>query len=320
MSKRSLVHTTIHPRNQTCILDMNRRKSFDEQESVCEYKNAYVIMIDVVEFSNWCSTKTSFEIVSTMMKYNDIIVRTLSPYKGLFKVELVGDSCLIISKHESDKNEIMMFLSSLLSNLPYIERLFSKGIRIGLSKGDLVGSIVPSPNRFQVFGNVINVSKRLESNAVANGICTNIHSINKEFANIIPGKLFKVCLKGTGEQYVRHLFHKKRKSVAVFDDARVYLEIFGNELKKHYDYVDTFSNSVDFFQALRSTIYDIAYVDVFYDDKDVFMEMKQFRTFENKYREEVQLIVANSAASKESLQKECKYFDHYLFDDYQLKS
>ena len=53
-------------------------------------------MIDIVNFSSWCSDKTPQEIFSTMTNYNGLISNLIDEYIDVDKVELVGDSIMII--------------------------------------------------------------------------------------------------------------------------------------------------------------------------------------------------------------------------------
>ena len=141
-------------------------------------KNVCICMIDIVGFSSWCSNHIPYKIAKSMILYNKLICETIQRYPLLKKIELVGDSCMIISGYDISKFEencikCIEFAIDMISQLKEIQNIFkskSIGIRIGVHLSDVIGLYIENPNKYQMFGNDINICSRLEASTKSNTI------------------------------------------------------------------------------------------------------------------------------------------------------
>ena len=107
------------------------------------HKDICVCEFDLVNFTQWCGSKTPDEIFNCMSLFNDRICDLIASYDDVEKVELVGDSCLLLSR--SVENMIHL-CTDILDIFPYLkEELFdsdSIDIRMGIHIGNLTGGIL----------------------------------------------------------------------------------------------------------------------------------------------------------------------------------
>lgn len=169
------------PTNKASRLSTN---FFDYDVKQIQYQQEYDIMnnvciciIDIYSFSSWCSNQIPHIIATTMIEYNKLICNTIQKYKALRKIELVGDSCMIISGYDSSSNytdtclEIIRFAVDILKQIKHIQNTFKSkyiGIRIGIHLSDVIGVYIEDPNKYQLFGNDINICSRLEASTKPN--------------------------------------------------------------------------------------------------------------------------------------------------------
>lgn len=149
----------------------NVKQEYDIMNNVC------ICIIDIYMFSSWCSNQTPHIIATTMIKYNQLICTTIKKYKNLKKIELVGDSCMIISGYHNSMDyksiclESIRFAVDILKQVKNIQNIFKSkyiGIRIGIHLSDVIGVYIEDPNKYQLFGNDINICSRLESSTKPN--------------------------------------------------------------------------------------------------------------------------------------------------------
>jgi class 3 adenylate cyclase len=144
--------------------------------------NVCVCMIDIVGFSTWCSNHLPNVIANTMIIYNDWICNHIEKFPCVKKIELVGDSCMLVSNSTDDVESIEpvnSYLSmirlcfDLLENINDFKNIFKcsfVGIRIGIHVSDVIGIYLNNPKKYQMFGNDINICSRLESSCIPNTI------------------------------------------------------------------------------------------------------------------------------------------------------
>ena len=136
---------------------------------------AIICMIDISNYSAWCKRfRTSPEHIYHMMfTYNENICSYLRRYDKLRKIELVGDSMVVIgmlndtlSHSQNVSLQMLAFSSDVLAYVPRMKADFddeSISLRIGMHVGYIHGGYIRHPRRFQIFGNPINVASRLQS-------------------------------------------------------------------------------------------------------------------------------------------------------------
>ena len=148
--------------------------------------NVCICMIDIVGFSSWCSNHLPNVIAKAMVDYNDWIGNFVEQYESVSKIELVGDSCMLLSGKATDQSETLTesyltdsYLSmirmamDLLEDIESLRNIFKSskiGIRIGIHVSDVIGIYLKNPYKYQMFGNDINVCSRLERSSIPNTI------------------------------------------------------------------------------------------------------------------------------------------------------
>ena len=146
---------------------------FDLLSNVC------VCLIDIVGFSAWCSNHLPGVIATAMLAYNDWLGAHASEYPSISKIELVGDSCLLVADRVDDGDLVDTYLDTirfavdLIEDIDIFRNLFrcpTMAIRIGVHVSDVIGLFVSKPRKYQLFGNDINVCSRLESSCVPNSV------------------------------------------------------------------------------------------------------------------------------------------------------
>jgi class 3 adenylate cyclase len=139
-----------------------------------EHKSVCICMIDIVNFTQWCGEDTPRNVFHVMSKYNALVLDLLNQYDDIEKIEMVGDSMMILGglrnvhpKKETMEN-MLLFARDLINNIPCIQRIFRDpriSLRIGIHVGDILIGVVTEPTRIQVYGNSICVASRLEQSS-----------------------------------------------------------------------------------------------------------------------------------------------------------
>ena len=194
--------------------------------------NVCICMIDIVGFSTWCSNHLPNVIARAMVEYNDWIGKFVERYDCVNKIELVGDSCMLVSGKVTDTNETLTdsYLSmirmavDLLEDLVSFKNIFKSpkiGIRIGIHVSDVIGIYLNNPYKYQMFGNDINVCSRLENSSIPN----TIHISEKTLmcvqnacntscgpcSRCVKGSVISQNYKGVGFKTSYQLFLKKKE-------------------------------------------------------------------------------------------------------------
>tara|TARA_Y100000389_G_C17413522_1_gene492321 strand:- start:913 stop:1569 length:657 start_codon:yes stop_codon:yes gene_type:complete len=203
-------------------------------------------MIDIVGFSQWCSKQNPIDIFKTMTKYNTFLNIQINKYKDIEKVELVGDSVLIVGGLYTDdiKMKDMIFLCyDILSNIKLLKNIFEDqtiSIRIGLHLGDVHSGFILYPKKFQLFGNSINVASRLESSSlpgvlhVSTKALSVLNEKNDHLSKFNVGKTLFNEFKGVGIIESKLHFVKTYK-IHITDDVLITSKIIEEKLKKQFN-------------------------------------------------------------------------------------
>ena len=268
------------------------------------HKDICVCEFDLVNFTQWCSSKTPDEIFNCMSLFNDRICHLISSYDDVEKVELVGDSCLLLSR---SVESIIHLCIDILDNFPcFKEELFYSDnidIRIGIHIGNLTGGILKSPNKYQVYGQTINIASRLEQLAIPGTIhvSEDVYSIlktnNEEILKIFSmGKNKLVNLKGIGDFNSITLFIK-RENCMVADDNKSQVLILSHIINKQHNTTCLQITSItECFELLKKQYFeDVVILDRFFEDVDAFIILKDFRLWETQHRNELQKFILISA-------------------------
>lgn len=135
---------------------------------------AIICMIDIANYSAWCKRlrKRPEHIFNVMFDYNEHICTFLRRYDRLRKIELVGDSIVVVGMigdsptSQTTYIQTLAFVSDVLSHVPRMKIDFAEesiSVRIGIHIGRVYGGYMRYPRRFQIFGNPVNVASRLQS-------------------------------------------------------------------------------------------------------------------------------------------------------------
>lgn len=261
--------------------------------------NKSICMIDIVNFSNWCSKKSPEEIFNTMTFYNTFLSTLIKPYHDIDKVELVGDSVLIIGGFRNiygvSKNtqQILHLAIDIFNALDQVVKIFDYDVslRLGIHTGDVYSGFIENPTKFQLFGNSINIASRLESYSLRGTFTIskttfdhlNHEDISERIIEVL-GRPKKAILKGVGFIDCITCFPKQNK-ILIADDEHITLEIMEKviTLKYNTDCVqsDTISET---FRLMRMNQYVVCVIDINFIDTCVFDTLKEFRNWENVYR------------------------------------
>jgi CheY-like chemotaxis protein len=223
-------------------------------------------------------------------------------YDEIEKIEMVGDSVLIVGGLYSDNNtikytsDIIKLCHSILVDINKLNEIFndkSVSIRIGIHNGDVYSGYILNPRKFQLFGNSINVASRLESTSFQGilNISTKTFDIikNIEILNKFEiGRTNTNFLKGVGVFDSLRCFIRK-DSVLIADDVLITCNIIKKILK--HKKCDIVTNNNHCFRLLKQNSYDIVFMDRFFDNVDIYVDIKDFRIWETKYRLNPQKIV-----------------------------
>lgn len=297
------------------------------------YPNGYVprthtdvciCLIDIVTFSTWCVGKTPSDIFHRMTKYNKFLSKIMENHAFLDKIELVGDSVLIVSCLDVDTTpnirvvNVLRMCLEILGNIETLRQdVFEHDIslRIGVHLGDIHSGFIENPIKFQIFGNSINIASRLESNSLpgtlsiseeAYGVVEN----KEEFMEI--GKMKVSTMKGVGAVKFRMMCLHIKKCLIADDDATC-RSIFEKMIEKRYELSSILVDNInDTFLKMKQNTYEFCILDINFADSCVFWGLLEFRNWEGIYRNTRQTILLTSTGIFDDAKRE--YVD--LIDAY----
>lgn len=152
------------------------------------HRDVCICMLDIANFTQWCANKEPIKIFATMNRLNQFINRKIALFQHIQKIELVGDSLLIVGglySYEAKQTvtkEMIHFARVLLSDINVIKHYIfddpNISIRIGIHNGDVYSGYINDQNRLQLFGNAINIASRLETTCHTSCVNISKHTID----------------------------------------------------------------------------------------------------------------------------------------------
>lgn len=268
----------------------------DEFAEVPEYYDFHevsICLIDVVGFSKWCKHTCVRDVVRRMIKYNKHLTDLLREYNNLTKIELVGDSCLVVGgmcdersiDRSTHVNEMVRFCLDLIDSE---QTGFS--FRIGVHVGDVFGTFIKTPTKFQLFGNDINTASRLQSSSLP-GV---VHVSSKVFDQLADdlsekvdvGRLVPKTLKGIGELDCAYLTRKTSR-VLMIGDLKICQSVILESIKHVCD-VELCTDMSTGLERMKQTVYASVLISIhLHLDKSpqIFLKcIEEFRLWETQYR------------------------------------
>lgn len=297
-------------KNNQTVLDKTTNARLSTECDITSYTptnhvNACICMIDIVNFSSWCSDKTPQEIFSTMTNYNGLISNLIDEYIDVDKVELVGDSIMIIGgfrrQFETHVNiqNIVNLAIDILTNLDKVVAIFQKdtSLRIGIHCGDIYSGFIENPRKFQLFGNSINIASRLESYSLPGTFSISKSTLDQLKSKDISTRIEdvigkpKLCmLKGIGRIECVSGFLKKSQ-ILIADDDYLTTQIFDRICVKLYQIDCLICDTVnETFRLMKQNRFKMCIIDVLFVNISVLGNLQEFRDWEKVHRNDVQKI------------------------------
>lgn len=290
------------------------------------HKDACICMIDIVNFSKWCNNKQPEEIFKTMTLYNMFLSDLITPFVDVEKIELVGDSVLIMAGLtqmtgvDTRVKNIVDLSVSILSHMEYIQSIFDKDIslRIGIHIGDVYSGFIENPTKFQLFGNSINTASRLERSSIPGTFTVSESAYRWFFRNPTPEFMEKfifgnpiVCrFKGMGKVETRTGYIKQQKAL-IADDDQVALSSLERVAKMKYNLDSVYAHSVeDVFETMKRYVFEVCILDIYFANITVFSGLLEFRQWEKIHRQSKQTIILASAEIDED------YYIHQTYNNF----
>lgn len=275
------------------------------------HENTCICLIDIVNYSAWCSKHSPLEIFHAMTAYNEYICNVISKYdEDIHKIELVGDSIMIVAgltnnlSISANISNILSIANNILSKIDYIQNIFHSynSLRIGIHAGEISSGFIKNPHKFQVFGNNINITSRLESITLPGTCCISSSSLtaleSNKLSNSFIGKEQLSLLKGVGLMKY-HVCFTFNKDVLIADDNDTTITMYQNVLKNKFNLQSIGSNTIEKTMSLmKSYVYNYCILDIhFYMNKeseDIIAYINSFREWENRHRNTRQKIILTS--------------------------
>lgn len=279
-----------------------------------EYNNVSICLIDIVNFSKWCRRYNAKDVVKSMILYNKLINKHLEHFDSLTKIELVGDSCLIVggmdrfNEESIDTNteqtrtrthvwDMVLFCKRLLQANMKVDVFQSElvSLRIGIHIGDVFGTFMENPFKFQMYGNHINTTSRLESSSFPGVIHVSdkVMSILGEYPTIEDfdyGITTTKQFKGIGEIDCAYITIVSR-SILVIEELKHRQHIISQHLtNRDIEFCSDFELGIE---MLKSKIYDIVVIGFEHPRKIEFVvkKLRKFRVWETTNHTRIQNIV-----------------------------
>jgi class 3 adenylate cyclase len=147
------------------------------------FPEATILFADLSGFTEWCSSREPvqvFTLLETLYGAFDKIAKR----RGVFKIETIGDCyvavCGLPQPRKNHAVAMVRFASDIRSSMnsltKELELTLGPGtgdllLRCGLHSGAVTAGVLRSANsRFQLFGDTVNTSARMESNGTPNRI------------------------------------------------------------------------------------------------------------------------------------------------------
>jgi CheY-like chemotaxis protein len=278
-----------------------------------------------------------------MDTFNDITCELIEKWgeSCVYKVELVGDSILLVSKYVLHMiiicKEFLKMFDALKTKL-FMDSLID--IRIGVHVGNIVGGILKKQDKYQIYGQVVNIASRLEQLGTAwnsleqlgtawnsleqLGIPGTIHvsdtvyELIKENESLISNFSIgqtKLCnLKGIGNFNSMTMF-AKAENCLLADDNNMQLLILKHIINNQNNTTSIQVTSLsECFKILKKQYFeDVVVLDRFFENEDSFELLRNFRCWESQNRSDIQKFILISAQDvttvslKTMCQDDCSY-------------
>lgn len=219
-----------------------RLKSMTHDETIADYfESVTILFVDVVGFTKYSSTRSPVEIVGFLNMFFRGLDGLVDKY-GLEKIKTIGDAYMVVSGLWMEKDHTLEMLEFALDVILFVQEVNKSnsfvehqlGVRIGIGTGSVVAGVVGSKKRFfDLWGDAVNTSSRMESSGIENCIqCT------EEVANVArkyPDKFTVVDrgiieVKGKGEMEV-FLIGSKESECAIREKLRRHSRLVKRESK-----------------------------------------------------------------------------------------
>tara|TARA_B110000483_G_C18147587_1_gene524113 strand:+ start:304 stop:1329 length:1026 start_codon:yes stop_codon:yes gene_type:complete len=295
---------------------------YTEDHHPTNHKDVCICMIDIVNFSKWCNNKEPETIFDTMTAYNTFLSEYISEFDDLRKIELVGDSVLIVAGFNDAyavnirvKNMIALS-TQILSNIETIYSMFDSdtSLRIGVHVGDIYSGFIENPRKFQLFGNSINVASRLEQFSLPGTftISETAHrfyidkmdpseSILNETLHFGPPLI--TYLKGVGNMGCITGYLKKNK-VLISDDDELCMLTLRRVVDLKYNIDSILINDINTaIEHMKKYQFKLCIIDIYFANITSFCNLREFRNWEHIHRRSKQkIILASSSINTDTMQ------------------
>ncbi len=205
------------------------------------YPAVSVLFADLVGFTQWASGNTPETIISELNKLFTHFDTIMDKF-GCERIKTLGDGYMACCGLQGEKDHAEKLVSAAVEMLNSLDRLNKEinqtvQIKIGISSGTMTGGIVGIHKYiFDVFGDVVNTTFRLESAGIPMS-CT----LSEKTAELIKGK-FKVYkrpkreLKGKGLVDTYYLLYKDESENITYENINSnYNSILNNFENKKYE-------------------------------------------------------------------------------------
>jgi class 3 adenylate cyclase len=332
---RNMSRTSLGTKEHTVIdtaffmkMKNNSKTSIEIDDDNLKYDlltNVCICMIDIVGFSSWCSNHLPNVIARAMVEYNDWIGKFVEKYDCVNKIELVGDSCMLVSGTVTKTGESLTdsYLSmirmavDLLEDLVSFRNIFKSpkiGIRIGIHVSDVIGIYLNNPYKYQMFGNDINVCSRLENSSIPNTIHISEKTLMcvQNACNTSCGpcsRCVKGCViyqnyKGVGFKTSYQLFLKK-KEICILNTNALFTKYIMNlvplECFRSQSNLEEAQSDCNSYKYMGVVLNISRERDIWQDSKELMLSLKSNKHFQQS------VCLITTDALLESIIKEHEY-------------
>jgi hypothetical protein len=272
-------------------------------------------MIDIVNFTQWSSCNSPEDIFETMTLYNEYIIELIGVECDVNKIEMVGDSAMIIGGLRNGctmdtKLAMFLFVSRLLSSIDRLKRLFNDNnisVRVGMHMGNIYIGCIEGPLSIQVYGNSVCVASRMESSAYPGTLMISDTLFDAVFfyidilVQLTIGNVVNIYQKGVGNVNSMCIFlHSSHTlNILIADDSKLATKMIYAKVKKLVP--DAHIKIVNNLREMKETLFMIKY-DILFSDwnfqngETVDLLIYEYLMFEDKYRKDTTRIVVFSTS------------------------
>jgi class 3 adenylate cyclase len=215
----------------------------DDSHIADSFENVTILFADIVGFTEFSATRSPVQVVDFLNRVFQGFDKLADKY-GLEKIKTIGDAYMVVSGLQMEEEHTLLMLDFALEMMEQIKEMnlvnlydHHVSIRVGINCGSVVAGVVGSKKRFfDLWGDSVNVSSRMESNGIQN--CIQVTEETAHIARQYPDKFSVVergliDVKGKGEMKAylignaesekairtmlyRHSRMEKRKSIDLY--------------------------------------------------------------------------------------------------------